>query len=73
MCADSESGDHYHVCEIWDHEPSEEEINRAKIELDATEFDPECDDEDSEFFVEVDGQKYMCYISDVDVSKREIK
>lgn len=72
MCATSESCDHYHACAIWDHKPSQKEIDRVKIDLDSTEFDPECDDEGSEFFIELDGEKYMCYISDFDIVKREI-
>lgn len=60
LCADSESGDHYHATAHWDHEPTKEEINRELIELDAVEFEP---DQDEGFNpVEVDGKKYECYV-----------
>jgi hypothetical protein len=72
MCCSSESGDHYNCAETWDHEPSQEEIDRVRIGLDASEYDEDCDgdwDEDSEFCVTVDGKRYSCYISDWTISK----
>ena len=60
LCADSESGDHYHSCASWTHEPTEEEINRVLIELDAVEM--EDDNEDGFNVIEVDGKKYECYV-----------
>jgi hypothetical protein len=73
MTAISESGDHYNACEIWDHEPSQEEINRVRVLLDATEFDPESDEEDWEGFILLDGKKWITYILNYDIDKREIK
>jgi len=59
MCADSESGDHYHACMVWDHEPSKDEVNRVKIKLDCTEIGEE-DKDDADFFV--DGVPYINYV-----------
>lgn len=61
--SDSESGDHYHSCAHWDHEPTQEEINRELIELDAVEFEP--DQELGYNTVEVDGRKYECYVNPI--------
>lgn len=72
MCAHSESGDHYHAAEIWDHEPSEDEINAVRALLDSCEFDPEFDSKDSECYIVVDGKELMTYILDYTILKRTI-
>lgn len=75
MCCSSESGDDYDCAESWDHEPTQEEIDRVRVKLDAAEWDEDCDgewDDDSEFNVTVDGKRYMCYISHWSVNKIEV-
>lgn len=72
MNAYSESGDDYPVCKIWDHKPSNQEIDAVRVELDSTEFDPEFDREDNEGFIILDCKKYISYILNYDVYKREI-
>ena len=60
MCADSENGDHYHICASWDHEPSKDEIDRKLIQLDALELE-EDNEEIAYNLTIVDGKKYECY------------
>ena len=54
MCGYNESGDHFHCCESWDHNPTEEEIDRVRVEMEST----ECDDED-DANVELDDKLYI--------------
>ena len=75
MCCSSESGDDYDCAESWDHEPSQEEIDRVRVTLDATEWDDECDGEwegPGDFAVEIDGKQYSCYISSWTINKIEV-
>ena len=59
MCLDSESGDHYHACEAWDHEPTKEEINEAKIGYDCSPLESD-EIEDADFIV--NGIPYQCFV-----------
>jgi len=70
MNAISESGDHYNSCKVWDHEPSQEEIDRVRVELDANEFDPADHREDWEGFIIVDNKKWITYILNYSIDKR---
>lgn len=79
MSCSSESGDHYYNCEHWDHEPSKEEINRVRIKLDADDWSEDTerlegpfDPGDNDFHVELDGKKYICFISDYVISALEV-
>lgn len=72
MSATSESGDDYNPCGTWDYEPSQDEINRIRVQLDATDFDPEFDNKDSENFIKVDGREYMTYILIYNVNKVKV-
>lgn len=72
MCATSESGDDYNPCGVWDYQPSQDEINRIRSKLDATKFDPESDDKESENYIKVDGKEYMTYILSYHVDKVKV-
>lgn len=72
MSATSESGDDYNPCGVWDYKPSQDEINRIRAKLDATEFDPKFDDASSENFIKVDGKEYITYILRYHVDKVKV-
>lgn len=59
MCAKSESGDDYCACAQWDHNPSKEEIDEIRVDLDAEEIG---DDDEEDMVLQVKGKKYNCYI-----------
>lgn len=75
MCCSSESGDDYDCAGSWDHEPSQEEIDRVRISLDAEEWDDDLHGEwdgPTEFNVELDGKRYSCYIPHWTISELEV-
>ena len=64
MNAKSESYDYYPGCASWNHQPTQEEIDRVRLELDSSEVDPDYNDEPD--FV-IDGKKYTTYIHEYDI------
>jgi len=69
LSARGESGDAHHGIGDWDHEPSEDEINRELICYDTQELDPNNSFHNSwtEGYIKLDGKEYITYMHEIEV------